>query len=108
MIINVRGTEYDVSREYFDELKKRYEEAVRNGCGSDSEKWTDENVSDEELEKHNAVKMVLSREKVLESFERMYTEIDPENHLFVGTINPQMVIRAINALRKELSEDCES
>lgn len=103
MIINVRGTEYDVSCEYFDELKKRYEEEVENGCGSDSEEWIDENVSDAELERHNAVKMVLSREKVLESFEKMYTEIDPENHLFVGTINPQMVIRAINALRKELS-----
>lgn len=105
MIINVRGTEYDVSPEYFDELKKRYEEEVENGCRSDSEEWIDENVSDAELERHDAVKMVLSREKVLESFEKMYTEIDPENHLFVGTINPQMVIRAINALRKELSEN---
>lgn len=30
-----------------------------------------------------------------------------ENHLFVGTINPQMIIRAINALKKEISETCE-
>ena len=44
----------------------------------------------------------MTQEDALKAFEQMYGEIDKENWLFVGTINPQMIEYAIKALRKEV------
>lgn len=41
----------------------------------------------------------MSKEEALKAFEQMLSEIDKENWLFVGTINPQMVEWAIKALK---------
>lgn len=46
----------------------------------------------------------MTREEALKAWEKMYSEIDKENYLFVGTINPQMVEWAIKALRGEHDE----
>lgn len=46
----------------------------------------------------------MTREEALKAWEKMYSEIDKENYLFVGTINPQMVEWAIKALRGEQDE----
>jgi len=43
---------------------------------------------------------MLTVEKALEAWKKMYSEIDGENHLFVGTINPEMVKIAINAIEE--------
>ena len=48
----------------------------------------------------------MNRMKALEAWEKMYGEIDEENWLFVGTINPAMVKWAIRAL-KEYTDDNE-
>ena len=40
----------------------------------------------------------MTREEALKAWEQMYSEIDKDNWLFVGTINPQMVEWAIKAL----------
>jgi len=40
----------------------------------------------------------MSREEALNAWRQMYSEIDKDNWLFVGTINPQMVEWAIKAL----------
>lgn len=40
----------------------------------------------------------MSREEALKAWKQMYSEIDKDNWLFVGTINPQMVELAIKAL----------
>jgi len=50
----------------------------------------------------------MTKEKALEAWEQMYSEIDEENWLFVGTINPQMVEWAIKALRELKGADDES
>lgn len=108
MIVVIRSKEYDVSEAYFNELKQRYEEQIETGeTSADSYQWLDENIPDHELEMNGAIQMGLSKEKAVEAFESLYKDIDKENHLFVGTINPQMIIRAINALKKEISETCE-
>jgi hypothetical protein len=41
---------------------------------------------------------MMSREEALKAWRQMYSEIDKDNWLFVGTINPQMVEWAIKAL----------
>ena len=41
----------------------------------------------------------MSKEEALKAFEQMLSEIDKDNWLFVGTINPQMVEWAIKALK---------
>ena len=41
----------------------------------------------------------MSKEEALKAWEQMYSEIDKDNWLFVGTINPQMVEWAIKALK---------
>ena len=46
----------------------------------------------------------MTKEKALEAWEKMLEEIDKENWLFVGTINPQMVEIAIEAIKRELGE----
>ena len=46
----------------------------------------------------------MTKEQALESLKKMYSEIDKENWLFIGTINPEMVEIAIEAIEKELGE----
>lgn len=41
----------------------------------------------------------MTREEAQQAWEKMRSEIDKENWLFVGTINPQMVDIAIEALQ---------
>lgn len=43
----------------------------------------------------------MTREEAIRAWEQMRSEIDKENWLFVGTINPQMVDMAIEALKRE-------
>ena len=40
----------------------------------------------------------MDKETALQAWKQMRSEIDPDNWLFVGTINPEMVDRAIEAL----------
>lgn len=40
----------------------------------------------------------MTNKEALQAWEKLYSEIDKENWLFVGTINPQMVELAIKAL----------
>ena len=54
-------------------------------------------------------------DKALDAFKRLYSDIDKDNHLFIGTINPDMIEVAIRViehieatkvrLRKKI-EDC--
>ena len=46
----------------------------------------------------------MTKAKALEAWEKMLKEIDKDNWLFVGTINPQMVEIVIEAIKKELEE----
>ena len=46
----------------------------------------------------------MTREEALKAWEQMYSEIDKDNWLFVGTINPQMVEWAIKALADRKDE----
>ena len=46
----------------------------------------------------------MTKAEALESFEKLLEEIDKDNWLFVGTINPQMIEMAISSLQKELGE----
>lgn len=48
----------------------------------------------------------MTQEEALKAFEKMYGEIDKENWLFIGTINPQMVEHAIKALSIIRCKDC--
>lgn len=42
----------------------------------------------------------MTNKEALKAWEKMYAEIDEENWLFVGTINPEMVDLAIKALKR--------
>ncbi len=42
----------------------------------------------------------MTEEKALEAFKNLYNDIDKDNHLFVGTINPEMIKIAINAIEQ--------
>lgn len=48
----------------------------------------------------------MTQEEALKAFEEMYGEMDKENWLFIGTINPQMVEHAIKALSIIRCKDC--
>lgn len=48
----------------------------------------------------------MSKEEALKAWEQMYSEIDKDNWLFVGVINPQMVEWAIKALKGADDETC--
>ena len=39
-------------------------------------------------------------EEAIKSFKNLYEDIDKENHLFVGTINPEFIMMAIKALEE--------
>ena len=43
----------------------------------------------------------MTNEKALAAWKQMRAEISEENHLFVGTINPEMVDLAIEALERD-------
>lgn len=47
----------------------------------------------------------MTNKEALKAWEKFYAEIDKENWLFVGTINPEMVILAIEALKKEAADN---
>ena len=42
----------------------------------------------------------MTEEKALEACKNLYNDIDKDNHLFVGTINPEMIKIAINAIEQ--------
>ena len=44
----------------------------------------------------------MTNEKALEGFENLLADIDQDNHLFVGTINPEFVKAAIEAIEKQI------
>ena len=44
----------------------------------------------------------MTNKKALEGFEKLLKDIEPDNHLFVGTINPEFVEAAISALEKQI------
>ena len=44
----------------------------------------------------------MTLEKALEAWKQMLSDIDDENWLFVGTINPEMIRIAIDAIEKEI------
>lgn len=44
--------------------------------------------------------VIMAEEKALEGFKDLYNDIDKDNHLFVGTINPEMIKIAINAIEQ--------
>ena len=44
----------------------------------------------------------MTEEKTLEAFKNLYNDIDKDNHLFVGTINPEMIMVAIEALKYKI------
>ena len=48
----------------------------------------------------------MTNKEAREAWKKLYSEIDKDNWLFVGTINPEMVTLAIKALRiVEVIED---
>ena len=46
----------------------------------------------------------MTREEAIQAWEQMRSEIDKENWLFVGTINPLMIDMAIEALQADTVE----
>ena len=56
-----------------------------------------------------AEELTMSKKTALEAWKQMYSEIDKENWLFVGTINPQMVQWAIIAIEGmvDYERNCE-
>ena len=48
---------------------------------------------------------LMDKQTALEAWRQMYKEIDKDNWLYVGTINPEMVSIAIEAIEKELEHD---
>ena len=49
----------------------------------------------------------MDKATALQSWKQMRSEIDPDNWLFVGTINPEMVDRAIEALEAVIKEESD-
>lgn len=45
----------------------------------------------------------MTEEKAIEAFKNLYNDIDKDNHLFVGTINPEMIRVAIEALEYKIN-----
>lgn len=40
----------------------------------------------------------MTDKEAIKSFKNLYEDIDKENHLFIGTINPEFIMMAIKAL----------
>ena len=49
--------------------------------------------------------VAMSKEYALKELKRMYDDIDKDNHLFVGTINPEMIKIAIDAIEQIIRLD---
>lgn len=47
----------------------------------------------------------MKKEVVLDAFKRLYEDIDKDNHLFVGTINPEMIKVAIDAIEQLIKNE---
>lgn len=47
----------------------------------------------------------MTREFALSEFKRLYNDIDKDNHLFVGTIPPDLIMAAIEALEYRIGID---
>lgn len=47
----------------------------------------------------------MKKEVALDAFKRLYEDIDKDNHLFVGTINPEMIKVAIDAIEQIIRLD---
>ena len=47
----------------------------------------------------------MTLEKALEGFRSLYEDIDKENWLFVGTINPDMIKIAIDAIDYQIKKE---
>lgn len=47
----------------------------------------------------------MTKQKALDAFRNLYEEIDQDNWLFVGTLNPEMVMIAINAIEESMNEE---
>lgn len=47
----------------------------------------------------------MKKEVALDAFKRLYEDIDKNNHLFVGTINPEMIKVAINCIEQVIRLD---
>ena len=47
--------------------------------------------------------VIMTEEKALEAFKNLYNDRDKDNHLFVGTINPEMIMAAIEALKYKIA-----
>ena len=47
----------------------------------------------------------MKKEVALDAFKRLYEDIDKDNHLFVGTINPEMIKIAIDAIEQIIRLD---
>lgn len=47
----------------------------------------------------------MKKETALDAFKHLYEDIDKDNHLFVGTINPEMIKVAIDALEQIIRLD---
>lgn len=45
----------------------------------------------------------MTEEKALIALKNLYNDIDKDNHLFVGTIDPEMIMVAIKALKYKIS-----
>lgn len=46
----------------------------------------------------------MTKEEALVSWKKLLKEIDRDNWLFIGTINPQMVEIAISSIQKDLEK----
>ena len=44
----------------------------------------------------------MSYKKALEAFKQLYKDIDKDNWLFVGTINPEMIKIAIDSIERAI------
>ena len=49
----------------------------------------------------------MNNETALVAFKNLLNDIDSENHLFVGTINPEMIKVAISAIEDKIKSEGE-
>ncbi len=50
----------------------------------------------------------MSNETALKAFNQLLNDINPENHLFIGTINPEMIKVAISAIEDKIASESEN
>lgn len=49
----------------------------------------------------------MTNKEAREAWKKLYSEIDKDNWLFVGTINPEMVALVIKALERDKCSSCK-